>query len=103
MTSKTSSVIIKMSKKDNLNGGGKVNKLRLESVMRLHGDTGTSLAKYMGISRTTFSAKINETNGGEFTQGEISAIIGKYSLSSDDVMAIFFENKLSKLDNLVVR
>lgn len=81
-----------------MNGGEFVNKLRLESVMRLHGDTGTSLAKYMGISRTTFSAKINETNGGEFTQGEISAIIGKYSLSSDDVMAIFFENKLSDLD-----
>ncbi len=77
-----------------------MNKLKLESVMRLHGDTGMSLAKYIGMSRTTFSAKINETNGGEFTQGEISAIIEKYSLNPDDVMAIFFESKLSKLDNL---
>lgn len=94
---------MKLSKKDNLNGGENLNKLKLESVMRLHGDTGTSLAKYMGISRTTFSAKINETNGGEFTQGEISTIIGKYALSPDDVMAIFFENKMSNLDNLVTR
>lgn len=81
---------MELSKKDNLNGGENLNKLRLESVMRLHGDTGTSLAKYIGISRITFSAKINETNGGEFTQGGISAIIGKYSLSPDDVKAIFF-------------
>ncbi len=79
-----------------------MNKPKLESVMRLHGDTGTSLAKYMGISRTTFSAKINETNGGEFTQGEILAIIRKYSLGANDVMTIFFENKLSNLDNSAV-
>lgn len=76
-----------------------MNKLRLESVMRLHGDTGTSLAKYMGISRTTFSAKINETNGAEFTQGEISIIKEKYSLCPDDVVGIFFDNKMSNLDN----
>lgn len=80
-----------------------MNKFRLESVMRLHGDTGTSLAKYIGISRTTFSAKINETNGAEFTQGEISIIKEKYSLCPDEVVAIFFEAKLSKSDNLVAQ
>ena len=79
-----------------------MNKLKLESVMRLYGDTGTSLAKYMGISRSTFSAKINEKNGGEFTQGEISSIIGKYSLDPNDVMSIFFDNKLSDLDKTIV-
>lgn len=72
-----------------------MNKLRLESVMRLHGDTGTSLAKYLQISRTTFSAKINETNGAEFTQGEISMIREKYSLSPEDVIGIFFDTKVS--------
>lgn len=72
-----------------------MNKLRLESVMRLHGDTGTSLAKFLNIARTTFSAKINETNGGEFTQNEISKIIDKYSLSPDEVVSIFFEKELS--------
>lgn len=67
-----------------------MNKLRLESIMRLHGDTGTSLAKFLKMARTTFSAKINETNGAEFTQGEIALIKSKYELSPDDVIAIFF-------------
>lgn len=78
-----------------------MNKLRLESVMRLHGDTGTSLARYMGIARTTFSAKLNETKGGEFTQGEISKIISRYSLKPDEVISIFFENRMSNSDNFV--
>ncbi|MCX4378471.1 MAG: hypothetical protein OSJ61_20210 [Lachnospiraceae bacterium] len=67
-----------------------MDKLRLESVMKLHGDTGTSLAKYLGMARPTFSAKINETNGAEFTQGEIAMIKQKYSLSAENVIAIFF-------------
>lgn len=82
-------------KRQMINGGEDLNKLKLESVMRLHGDTGTSLAKYIGISRTTFSAKINETNGAEFTQGEISIIKDKYSLNADDLVSIFFDQKLS--------
>lgn len=75
-----------------------MNKLKLESVMKLHGDTGTSLAKFLRIARTTFSAKINETNGAEFTQGEIARIKEKYSLSPEDVIAIFFDQKVSIID-----
>lgn len=67
-----------------------MNKLMLESVMKLHGDTGTSLAKYLGMARPTFSAKINETNGAEFTQGEIAMIRERYSLNAEDVIKIFF-------------
>lgn len=72
-----------------------MNKLKLESIMRLHGDTGTSLAAFLGMARSTFSAKINETNGAEFTQGEISAIKQKYSLTASDVDDIFFTEKVS--------
>ncbi len=72
-----------------------MNKLKLESIMRLHGDTGTSLSKYLGMARPTFSAKINETNGAEFTQGEIAMIREKYSLSPDDVIEIFFNKNVS--------
>ena len=39
-----------------------MNKAKLESLMKLNGDTGITLSAYLGISRTTFSAKINETN-----------------------------------------
>lgn len=68
-----------------------MNKNMLESVMKLNGDTGTSLASYLGIARSTFSAKINETNGAEFTQGEISKIKQKYSLCGEDIDKIFFD------------
>lgn len=72
-----------------------MDKNRLESVMRLNGDTGTTLAEHLGIARSTFSAKINETNGAEFTQGEIKSIINKYQLAPSDVVLIFFTEKVS--------
>lgn len=72
-----------------------MNKNLLESVMKLHGDTGTALAQYLGIARCTFSAKLNETNGAEFTQGEITKIKSKYSLTPEEVDAIFFKKKVS--------
>lgn len=67
-----------------------MNKLKLESIMKLHGDTGTSLASYLGMARSTFSAKLNETNGAEFTQGEISKIKEKYSLNAEEIESVFF-------------
>ncbi len=79
-----------------------MNKLKLESVMRLYGDTGTSLAKFLGMARTTFSAKINETNGAEFTQSEIAMIKEKYSLSPDNVIEIFFDPEVSKKDTIIL-
>ena len=77
-----------------------MNKLKLESIMRLHGDTGTALAKFLNMARSTFSAKINETNGAEFTQGEISMIRKKYALTPEEVTDIFFDDNLSDLDKL---
>lgn len=77
--------------------GGKtvLNKNELEAAMKRHGDTGGSLAEYLGIARSTFSAKINETNGAEFTQGEIGRIKERYSLDAESVIAIFFGKKVS--------
>ena len=73
-----------------------MNKNELEAVMKRHGETGGSLAEYLGIARSTFSAKINETNGAEFTQGEISKIKIRYSLDAAAVDTIFFSSKVSK-------
>lgn len=67
-----------------------MNKNKLESIMKLYGDTGTSLALFLGISRGTFSTKLNETNGAEFTQSEISKIKTKYNLNADEINDIFF-------------
>jgi len=73
-----------------------VNKNLLESEMKKHGDTGTMLASFLGMARSTFSAKINETNGAEFTQREIVKIKKKYSLNAEKIDKIFFDPKVSK-------
>ena len=72
-----------------------INKRELEAEMKRHGDTGGSLALFLGIARSTFSAKLNETNGAEFTQGEIARIKERYSLDPDSVINIFFAEKVS--------
>ncbi len=61
----------------------------LRSIMVLNEDTNKSLADYLGISEKSVSDKINE-RGTEFRQGEITAIIRKYSLSDEQVRNIFF-------------
>lgn len=62
----------------------------LKSKMVLHGDTGATLAAALDISRQQFSAKLNETNGAEFTQREIAAIKERYELTSQEIDDIFF-------------
>ena len=67
-----------------------MNKNLLKSVMVLHDDTQERLAEYLNISSGTLSLKINETNGAEFTQGEIKKIIERYDLTAEDTEKIFF-------------
>lgn len=66
----------------------------LKGVMAVHGDTIGDLAKYLGITPTSASYKINEkiVNGNkiEFRQGEIRKIKDRYNLSPAQVDAIFF-------------
>lgn len=71
-----------------------MNKNALESVMKLHGDNGGTLAKYLHIARSTFSAKINETNGAEFTQNEIRLIKDKYDLCAQQIDSIFLTSSV---------
>ena len=82
------------------NGGDYLNKNILESVMKRHGDTGGELAAYLGMARSTFSMKINETetspgNNAEFTQGEIMKIKQRYNLTAEELDEIFFATKVS--------
>jgi DNA-binding transcriptional regulator YiaG len=76
-------------------GGEYVHTLRMKSIMVLHGDTSAVLAGAIGVSPQTFSAKINERNGAEFTQGEISKIRERYNLSPEEIDSIFFKEKVS--------
>ena len=70
-----------------------MNKALLESKMKLYGDTCGSLADFLGLSRSTLSAKINEM--AEFTQKEMMSIKKRYELTADDVDGIFFTTKVS--------
>ena len=70
-------------------------KNQLEAQMKLHGDNGNTLSEYLGIARSTFSAKLNETNGAEFTQKEIMAIKTRYNLTADQIDSIFFAAEVS--------
>ena len=72
-----------------------MNKNELLAKMALHGDTGGALSDYLGISRGTFSLKINEKDGAEFTQKEIMMIKDKYNLSAQEVDTIFFTPAVS--------
>jgi len=62
--------------------------------MVLHNDTNKTLAEFLGKSEQTVCNKINE-NGTEFNQSEISMITKKYNLSAEQVVAVFFADKVS--------
>lgn len=75
-------------------GSEKLNKQALKAKMKLNGDIGSTLAAHLGIAPQTFSLKLNE-NGACFTQEEITMIINKYELTAEEVMDIFFDQKVS--------
>ena len=66
-----------------------MNKNLLKSVIMAYGDTQTSLAAALGLSLSSLNAKINGKRA-EFRQSEIDAIKARYSLSAEEVTAIFF-------------
>ena len=72
-----------------------MNKNLLSSKMKLFNDTQETLANAIGISLSRLNAKINETGGAEFTQSEIQIIKQRYSLTNDEVIEIFFNQKVS--------
>jgi hypothetical protein len=72
-----------------------LNKRLLEAEMKIYGDNGNTLSEYLGMARSTFSAKINETNGAEFTQREIAKIKARYNLDALKVDMIFFAQNAS--------
>lgn len=72
-----------------------MNKKLLKSKMDLFGDNGGTLSEYLRISRSTLSAKMNESSGREFTQSEIADIKARYNLTPDEVNDIFFTRMVS--------
>ena len=67
-----------------------MNKQLLASVLAKNGDTQSDLAKVLGLSLSRTNAKINETDGAQFTQNEIVAIKKAYTLTAKEIDEIFF-------------
>ena len=61
---------------------------KLKSRMILFEDTMQTLAEYLGISRQTLSGRMNGHSS--FKTDEIVMIADRYSLSSEDIVEIFF-------------
>ncbi len=70
-----------------------MNKQLLASVLAKNGDTQSDLAKVLGLSLSRTNAKINETDGAQFTQNEIVAIKKAYTLTAKEIDEIFFCSK----------
>ena len=69
-----------------------MNPSKLLGVMRERGDTQEQLSKAIGISRAALNRKIHSRGGSSFTQPEIAKIRGRYSLSAEEMEAIFFSS-----------
>lgn len=72
-----------------------MDKNKLIGLIRSKGDTCGDAARIIGVTRTTFSKKVNEKCGAYFSQPEILALKTHYCLTADDVDAIFFTQKVS--------
>lgn len=67
----------------------------LLSKLVLFGDKQADLAEYIGLSPQRLNAKLNGTDGAEFTRPEIAKIIKRYDLTAEEVMLIFFTDDVS--------
>ena len=67
-----------------------MNKDKLKGQIRSLGMTQGDVAEKIGVSLSRFNAKINETDGAEFSLGEVQALKGLLNLNSEQVDQIFF-------------
>ena len=63
----------------------------LAQTIKEFGDTQEEVAKYLGITQSTLSWKIN--GKAEFKQSEIKSLAKRYLLSSEEIAEIFFEKE----------
>ena len=67
-----------------------MNKDMLKGQIRSMGMTQGDIAEKIGVSLSRFNAKINETDGAEFSLGEVQAMKDLLHLNSDQVNQIFY-------------
>lgn len=70
-----------------------VNKNELKSVMVRYGDTMTDLGKYLGMTYTNVSKKLNGYS--DWTVSQVYAVKQRYNLTAEDIDRIFFRHECS--------
>lgn len=75
-----------------------MNKLELKIEMARNGDTQASLADAMGIPASALNNRINGKT--DFRKNEINFIRGRYHLSANRTMEIFFDEIVSESDTI---
>ena len=78
-----------------VNGGEAMNGDLLKGEIRAKAMTQEDVARNIGVSLSRFNAKLNNTNGAEFSLGEVRAIKDLLGLTSYKVDLIFFDEKVS--------
>lgn len=63
----------------------------LKGEIRAKAMTQENIARSIGVSLSRFNAKLNGTNGAEFSLGEVRSIKSILGLSAEQVDNIFFE------------
>lgn len=63
----------------------------LKGAIRSCGFTQETISAKIGLSLSRFNAKINETNGAEFTLGEVKALKQVLNLTSEQFDSIFLQ------------
>lgn len=72
-----------------------MNRDLLKGEIKAKAMTQETVANRIGVSLSRFNAKLNNTNGAEFSLGEVRAIKDLLHLSATQVDLIFFDEKVS--------
>ena len=80
---------MKLSSKGETKGCDILNRDLLKGAIRSHGMTQEDIAVKIGLSLSRFNAKINETNGAEFSLGEVKSMRQILALSDEQFALIF--------------
>ena len=78
-----------------MKGGKIVDKKKYKSKMALFGDTNKTTADALGITPQTNSSNLNNTNGADYTRGEIAILKARWNLTAEEIDEIFFDCKVS--------
>lgn len=73
----------------------KVNSAKLKYFCEIKGITFKELSDFIGINITTFYNKVNNYKDREFYRNEIVLICEKLNLSKEQMLEIFFDEKLA--------